>query len=520
MKKPLRRMVLKIREYVSVLSDSALTTYRTFTRRWYSTWQPPLNSWQRSDYGFYRRLYWGKAKGLELSGLFAKVLVNKIASWVMGRPPGWRCEDEPSQKALEEWWNNVHADVLQGYRSSKTQGDAFLVINSDLTVTLLAPDCVDPIVAADDYSHIIGWRVTLTLANPDTGERMTTIDEYYEDRRLHRIEVDGIMREAQTYPNLIGLIPIVLIANNADVGQVFGHAEAEALLSTMHRYGEVLDAAIEGNILQGRPTPVITFGSIQDENKFWQLYGQKQSQQLPDGSSQSVETLNVDLSQILTITNGSFDFKSPGSFSADVSAILQILYYLILEYSEIPEFVMGNAVASSKASADTQMPVFERFIEGQQSDAEDWLTKISEIALAYLSLTEPDVIAQTPTLQWRKLTQDGRLMLDTVTWAWASGLLDKRSALMLAPLEVENVDAILAAVEEQEVAAGLIAPAASILASEAADRRLQAAGQSEQPEEAIAAEYADPEKAAIVSAAASILQEAAFNGHAITGAIP
>ena len=454
MKKPpiTKRIIKRIREYLTTSSDPLMTTFRTFTRRWHSAYQPPINTWQRSDYAYWRKAYYCQAKGLELSGLFCKPLVNKISSWVLGRAPRWRCDDLASQEALEQWWNEVHPDILQAYRSSKKQGDAFLVINSDLTVTLLAPDYVDPIVADDDYSHITGWRVTQTLQNPDNADRMTTIDEYYVDRRIHRVQVNSIERETTTYPNLIGMLPIVLIANNAEVGKTFGHAEAEALLPTLHRYGEVMDAAIEGNILQGRPTPVITFGTVQDENKFWALYGSKQTAQLPDGTSQSVETLNVDLSQILTITNGSFEFKSPGNFSADVVAILEILFYLILEYTEIPEFVMGNAISSSKASAETQMPVFERFIEGQQSDGKDWLTEVSTIALAYLSLIEPGVVAQTPTLQWRKLTQDGRLMLDTIVWAVQVGLLDRRTALLLAPVEVEDIDQVLEAADAEKQA--------------------------------------------------------------------
>jgi hypothetical protein len=502
MNNPAKRVIRRIREYLSTSSDALMTSYRTFTRRWYSIWQPPINNWNRSDYPFWRKAYFCQAKGLELSGLFIKPLCSKIAAWVLGRAPKWRCDDLTSQEALEQWWNEVHPDILQAYRSSKKQGDAFLVINSDLSVTLLAPDCVDPIVAEDDYSHIIGWRVTQTLANPGTADRMTTIDEYYVDRRIHRVQINSTDRSVETYPNLIGMLPIVLIANNADVGQTFGHAEAEALLPTFHRYGEVMDAAIEGNILQGRPTPVITFGTVQDENKFWALYGSKQTAQLPDGSSQSVETLNVDLSQILTITNGSFDFKSPGNFSADVVNILEILFYLILEYTEIPEFVMGNAISSSKASAETQMPVFERFIEGQQSDAKDWLTAVSTIALAYLSLVEPGVVAQTPSLQWRKLTQDGRLMLDTIVWAVQAGLLDRRTALMLSPLEVEDIDAVLAAVDAEKAQAR---PA----------QLPPSAPQDEQEEEQpVVGEYADPEKAAIVQAAASILTEVSLNGHA------
>ena len=355
---PFRRMIKRIREYLTVASDPLPGTMRSTTRRVSSSYQPPVNSWQRSDYGFWRRAYFGQAVGLELSGLFIKPLVGKLAAWVLGRAPGWRCEDLTSQEALEQWWAEQHPHILQGYRSSKKQGDAFIVINSDLTVTLLAPDCVDPIVDPGDYSLIIGWRVTQTLQHPQTIERMTLVDEYYTDRRVHRVQVNGLDREVTTYPNLIGMLPIVLIANNADAGQTFGHAEAEALLSLMHRYGEVLDAAIEGNIYQGRPTPLLTFDSIENLKAFKNKYMRSTSYSLPDGTSADLRTVDIDLKEIIVAAGANFEYKSPGNFSADVVNILEILFYLFLEHAEIPEFVMGNAISliqSQRRNADARL---------------------------------------------------------------------------------------------------------------------------------------------------------------------
>lgn len=446
-----QRIFGRIREFFSIYSDTIVTSARTYTRRWRSAFKQPLNDWGRSDYAFWRRAYLGRAKGLELSGLFIKPLVNKIAAWVLGQAPKWKCDDEISQEALADWWAEHHAEILQAYRFAKKQGDCFLVINSDLSITIVPPDDVDPIVADDDFGNIVGWRVMQTLQHPDTLARMTVIDEYYPDRRIHIMQINGIESTRQTFPNLLGRLQIVHIANHVDDGQTFGHAEAEALLPLFHRYGEVIDAAIEGNVLQGRPTPVITFADLQAQQTFWSLYGSEETQTLPDGTTKRVMVLDIDLSQVLTITNGEFDYKTPGNFTDDTAKLLEILFYLILEHTELPEFVMGNAIASSKASADAQMPVFEKFIQGEQGEAKDWLTSIAEIVLAYLSLLQPGVVAQTPKLQWAKLTQDGRLTLDTVKWALESALLDRRTALMLSPAEVEDIDEVLEKAEEERI---------------------------------------------------------------------
>lgn len=95
------------------------------------------------------------------------------------------------------------------------------------------------------------------------------------------------------------------------------------------------------------------------------------------------------------------------------------------------------------------MPVWEKFVEGKRGEIAAWVIELAEIALGYLSLTTPGVVAETPTLQWQKLTQDGTLTLQTLQWAYTEGLLDRRTALLLAPIDVENPDEILDAAEKE-----------------------------------------------------------------------
>lgn len=440
----LHRILGRIQEFLTTASAVTSRQVRTFTRRISAVRRQPTHDWGRSNYDFWRRAYFARARGLEISGLFIKPLVHKVAAWTLGRAPAWRCDSEASQDALAQWWGDHHSDILQGFRAALKQGDSFIVVNADLSLTIVQPDAVDPIVADDDYSRIVGWRVTQVLDHPTELRRMTTVDEYYPDRRAQRIEIDGRAGQETVYPNLLGRLPIVHIANNRQDGETFGHAEAEALLEVLHRYGEVFEAAIEGNITQGRPTPVLNFETQADLDKFWALYGRTETTALPDGRSQAVTSLSVDLSQMLTLSGGTFDYKSPASFTEDTTRLLELCFYLILEHSELPEFVMGNAIASSKASAETQLPVFIRFVEGKRGEMIGWLTELAEIVLGLLSLTEPGVVAETPALQWEELDQaDGRLTLDTVSWGYAEGLLDRRTALMLAPVEVADMDMVL-----------------------------------------------------------------------------
>jgi hypothetical protein len=453
---PLQRVVGRIQELLTTQTNALSRQLRVssfaWARRLRSSLMQPTKDWNRSDYAFYKNAYYCRARGLELSGTFIKPIVSKLASWTLGMGVGWRAGNIAAQTALDEWWTGAHPLIMRALRGSLKQGDSWLVINADLTVTVLPPETVDPIVAEDDYGRIIGWRVTQVLAHPETTQRMTMVDEYYADRRVQRVERPGAVASERTYPNLIGRLPIVHIANALDEGDTFGHPEAEALVELLLRYNTILEAAIDGNERQGRPTPVLSFESVADLDKFWTDYGTRETRTLPDGTSETVTTIGVDLTQILTVAGADFKYESPGSFTTDTEKLLGLLFYLLLEHTEIPEFVFGNAIASSMASANTQMPVWERTIEGRREDAAGWLMETAAIVLGYLSLIQPGVSRETPAIQWQKLTQDGALTLQVIAWAFTEGLLDERTALSLAPIEVADIDEVLrlAKAERQE----------------------------------------------------------------------
>jgi hypothetical protein len=139
--------------------------------------------------------------------------------------------------------------------------------------------------------------------------------------------------------------------------------------------------------------------------------------------------------------------KSPGSFAQDAEKILGLLFYLIIEHLEVPEFVFGNAIEGSKASAETQMPVFEVFITARQKACTPWMMLTARIVQAYQGVVNIDGRIgdgkNDPILQWDKLTQNGRLVLDTVNWAFSEGLLDEKTALLLLPVDVADPEGVL-----------------------------------------------------------------------------
>jgi len=402
----------------------------------------PTRDWSQVNYAFWDKARRGRAKGLEIAGLFLQPLASKTAAWVLGRPPEWKVQSAKGREKLNAWWQRNHAAILRAYEDAEGLADIYLVINADLSVTIVPPDVVEPIVAEDDYSRIVGWRIREHHPHPTEFSRtMIVTDEYTDTERVRTVEIDGKTLPPKHYRNLIGRCPVIHIPANVRVGEVFGHPAGEALLELLHRYGEVILAAIEGNIRQGRPTPVGKFDSVEALENFFNMFGRTETHELADGTTETVTVIDFDSDQFFGVT-GDFKWESPGNFGDDVEKILGLLFYLMLQHTEIPEFVWGNAIASSKASAESQMPPFVRWVDKKRGAVEGWALEVARVVLGYLALTEAGVsAADEPAAQWEDLTgSDGRLTLDTLTWAVTEGLVDDETALRIAPLPIDAAD--------------------------------------------------------------------------------
>lgn len=380
----------------------------------------PTRDTTQADYRFWDRARRGRARGLELSGLFLKPLGSKVAAWVLGARPVW------TPAVLDAWWAANHAAILRGYEESLHLGDCFLIVNGDLSVSVVPPHVVEPLL--DGEGRLLGWRIT-EVYRPDGGEQTTIIDEYTAEARTRTIK-RGMSVKTDVYPNLTGCIPVIHIANRCGADEMFGRPEGEALVAALQRYGDVFDAALKGNIRQGRPTPVIErMGSAEQVQKFWERFGRTETTTLPDGTTETVEVIDFDPDQLLTLGGeATFAYKAPGSFSGDTQTLLNLIFYLVIEHTELPEFAWGGAISSSKASAETQMPPFVKFIEKKRGAAEGWMLQLARVALAYLRLVEPSLQREhdvETAITWPALTErDGRLLLDTVSWAHGAGLVD------------------------------------------------------------------------------------------------
>lgn len=405
------------------------------------------HSW--TDVGKTDYAYWDKARrcrvpGLELSGTLLKPLCEKISAWTVGRPPMWTSNRKRAAEKINIWWREHLPEINRANSESLYLGDSYLVLNGDSTITIVSPDSVEPIVDPDDFQRWLGWRVTTTIENAsgkETSQTMTYVDEYTATKRTRTVTKAGAPVMKTEYPNPLGVVPVIHIPNQKSADEMFGRPEGEPLLPLLIRYGGVLDAGLEGNMRQGRPTPVISkLGTAANVDAFWDLYGEIEDHTLPDGTVEQVRIIKFDPDELITLGNeAEFSYEAPGSFSTDTQNLLGILFNLFVQESELPEFILGTAIGSSKASAESQLEPFLKFVEQRRLQAMKWMKELANLLVAYFSVYEATAAGATVEAHWRPMaTADGRLTLDTTIWAWSKGFFSDEFATWMLPVNIDD----------------------------------------------------------------------------------
>lgn len=410
--------------------------------------------WARADYQYWDRSRHGRTEGLTLAGLLLKPLYSKKASWVLGIPPQWTVVgSKRTQRWLNRWWKDNSPEIVKAYEEANALGDMYIIPyiepegnNGSPTVRLrlVSPHVCRPMVNPEDFSEIIGYKIRITHQDPNqNSDRMVVEDIYTKENHIknwYRTPHETEPFKTETYSNPLGMIPVIHIPNLSSPDEVHGRPEGEALVPALLWYDDILTTALKGNKHQGRPTPVAVFERQQEVEAFFRQFSRKETRTLPDGTTETYHVVDFDSNNFLAIAAKDFKYAQPGSFAHDTEKLLGILFYLVVQHSEIPEFAWGAAIGASKASSETQLLPLARWVEKSRLYASGWVMELATLVLKMAKLFEPLVLLDKDlVLRWDQLTdKDDRLTLDAIAWAFNARLLDEESAIAMMPLPVDD----------------------------------------------------------------------------------
>jgi hypothetical protein len=372
-------------------------------------WQPTysVSDDTRVNYEKARALYANTLPAYKLGAGFSRPIVNSTAGFMNVPTPSHTDDNAQASDLVMSFFANEEARLYLGARDCLRDGDAFLRIDyardkfttqRRFHIRTLIPDNVNP--TPDVLTG--GWQsleIRYPVTPPQPERPYTVIERITATTRT--VEVDGEVKpEIREYytvsePNPWGVIPVVHFKNESGPESSFGHSDLEPLEPLFRAYHDTLLVGIGGIQLFAKPHVQFI---LKDVDRF-----------INDNFPEAARTGQVNFQgrELMFMQEGesaSFLTAAPGTDG--VINLLNILFYLIVQTSETPEFIMGNAIASSKASADTQLTPYTKHIERKRLQFSD---PYQELGSLFLSMARqvgkvPELDSYDITLDWPEIT--------------------------------------------------------------------------------------------------------------------
>ena len=336
----------------------------------------------RVDYALARQLYHNTHDDYKLGAGFAKPIINTLAGFI--GVPRFRCQDEEVQEVIDEHVSRWVSRMQRTHQLSLRDGDCFVMLANLENDDPLYPDeknridfiIIPPEQIADiEIDSITRKPVTYTIkarSKWDEGRREYTVTQKITADRI-TVTVEGDAPEGLTSeirPNPWGFIPIIHFRNEPEETELYGSSELEPIEPYLKAYHDVMLHAMQGSKMHSTPRLKLKLRDVQAflQNNFPEALK----------AVQRGEQANIDLKghELLIFTDEEdASFIEARSTIGDAEALLKLLFYCIVDVSEVPEFAFGVHTPSSHASVKEQMPLLiRRVARKREMVTEGWQT--------------------------------------------------------------------------------------------------------------------------------------------------
>ena len=449
--------------------------------------------YNENNYDLFRAIYYnssvnGLGTDYQIAAALGKPIVDIAAGYVLGK--GFTVElDNPAGSALidqcEEEINQWLADNMKFFvdiaRHGYRDGDAYLHIDEYGNLKEYdakgVDEIIDPVTGrtvgfdvkrrveeTDEFGNPTKKMIYVKQYRTDSikifryeeghddqieiiWEKMITVDGYKDIPKNENGEVENIDPAYLTERSL----PIIALHNEPEAEAVYGNSDYQNLLALFANYSSLIKNATKGAKYNAVPTLKIkglSNPSKSEEEAVNREYNSKSvAAQALDaetavayGKAESnKEGIEWGTDSVLYLSKDSdADFIKGNGFMDDLGKLLEYYFYLFVQGSETPEYVFGTAVSSSHASTTSQAPVFTKKIERKQTEFQDFIQYVveayverralmSDFSFQQLMQEMPSVRVIFPPID----DDDAELTLETVKWAYESGLLTSEKTLDL-----------------------------------------------------------------------------------------
>jgi hypothetical protein len=355
-------------------------------------WWPSRDSnydTSRVDYGRARKLYRNTIPQYKLGAHFARPIINFTAGYIGVPHFKSKAEVPEADEALDEFDQKFVSMFLTVNRNMLRDGDVFLRLDyvddrfsklKRFDLRLEHPEWCTPVLdpITGEWDALVITHPVYPTNRPDSNVQPSYVISETLTNETYLLKADerAPAEIRQRYPgvevpNPWGFIPVVHYKNEPEENQLFGVSDLEPLEPLLRAYHDTMMVGNQGIRLFAKPKVKFT---LKDVNRF-----------LADNFAdwKPGQPVNFQGHEIFLLTEGedaNYITAEPGT--SGVGTLLEYLFYCIVQSAQIPEFVLGTAVASSRASVDTQMGPFVKTIERKRMMSTDPYVETHEMFLA------------------------------------------------------------------------------------------------------------------------------------------
>lgn len=343
------------------------------------------------NYQLTRELYSNTHNKYKLGAHFAKPVINALTGFIGTPRIKSITDDESANYAIKQYIEENKSKIIETIRNTLREGDCYLYVyhellddvlyNNELKIgfDLLLPENVNiikinnKIVKAviktnisekDEEGHNIKYTTTEIWTNEKYILKHTKIDVPAWFEELTDIEIN----------NPYGFIPVIHFKNESESFRKYGNSELESIEPLIRAYHETMYNYLRASKVNSSPLLIL---KLRDKKMFL-----KNNFTEEEISSKKLKILRKDM---ITLDDGE------EAYFLEIQAksykdLLEYLFMCIVDTSEIPEFIFGTAVSSSKASVSEQMPAFIKKIQKKQIEFESNFKLLARMVFAIYNL--------------------------------------------------------------------------------------------------------------------------------------
>ena len=455
--------------------------------------------YSENNYDLFRSIYHnsvtnGAGGEYLIAAALGKPIIDIAAGYVCGR--GFKIElDNPDKDTLvseaeddiNSWLEDNQRVFFNLTKHGYRDGDSYVHVDEFARLTELdasgVTEIIDPI-----SGNTIGFDVSREVEMIDSADPLNPKTETYIYAKQYRSDSIRIFRYRKDRPesaeviwekvftvngaidiprdeegNSLGVDSNVIMErrlavrafhNEPEAEAVYGNSDYQNVLAVLQNYSGLIKEATRGAKYNAVPTPVIMGLQNAEKTKQETEYKDSEGKRIsPAAASLDADTVAAyggtgstgkegiewGTDKVLYLSKGAdAKFITGNGFMDDLGKLLEYYFYLFVQGSETPEYVLGTAVSSSKASTETQSPVFEKKIERKQMELAEFVSDIVETLIERRAMMSdplyqkvqqiaPKVRVSFPPID----AEDMGILFTTVQWVYENGLMTAEKVLEL-----------------------------------------------------------------------------------------